>query len=89
MSIKPVACADNGILNWYADSYIHEMVDLYAIPDTHRLVPVDGFKIEAGSEAYQEIIVTAADGGQQIFWPEDAAYGLMKAMLAAAKGRGE
>jgi len=53
------------------------------VPECMAIVPVEGFKIEAGSDAYQEIIVTAADGGQQIFWPEDAAYGLMKAMLAA------
>lgn len=59
------------------------------VPEGMAIVPVEGFKIEAGSEAYQEIIVTAPDGGQQIFWPEDAAYGLMKAMLAAAKEKGE
>jgi len=41
MSIKPVACADNGVLNWYADSKTAEEVDLYAIPDTHRVVPVE------------------------------------------------
>ena len=40
MSIKPVACADNGVLNWYADSKTLEPIDLYAIPDNHRLVPV-------------------------------------------------
>ena len=40
MSIKPVACADNGTLNWYADSQINEQIDLYAIPDNYRLVPV-------------------------------------------------
>ena len=60
-----------------------------AIPEGMAIVPVEGFKIEAGSEAYQEVIVTAPDGGQQIFWPEDAAHGLMKAMLAAAKEKGE
>ncbi len=54
-----------------------------ALPDGMAIVPAEGFKIEAGSEAYQEIIVTAPGGGQQIFWPEDAAHGLMKAMLAA------
>jgi len=59
------------------------------VPEGMAIVPAEGFKIEAGSEAYQEIIVTAPDGGQQIFWPEDAAYGLMKAMLAAAKEKGE
>jgi len=58
------------------------------VPECMAIVPVEGFKIEAGSDAYQEIIVTAADGGQQIFWPEDAAHGLMKAMLAA-KEKGE
>lgn len=41
MSIKPVACADNGVLNWYADSKTAEKVDLYAIPDTHRVVSVE------------------------------------------------
>ncbi len=40
------------------------------VPEGMAIVPVEGFKIEAGSEAYQEIIVTAPGGGQQIFWPE-------------------
>jgi hypothetical protein len=39
--LKPVACADHGILNWYAYSKTAEKVDLYAIPDTHRVVPVE------------------------------------------------
>lgn len=59
------------------------------VPDGMAIVPVEGFEIEAGSEAYQEIIVTAPDGGQQIFWPEDAAYGLMSAMLAASQEQGK
>lgn len=41
MSIKPVACADNGVLNWYADSKTTEQIDLYVIPDTHRVVSVE------------------------------------------------
>ena len=41
MSIKPIACADNGVLNWYADSKTTEQIDLYVIPDTHRVVPVE------------------------------------------------
>ena len=49
------------------------------------LVPVDGYQIAPGSECYKEIIVTAPDGGQQIFWPEDAAYGLMQSMLSASQ----
>ncbi len=61
------------------------MRDLRAYLSGMAIVPSEGIKIEAGSEAYQEVIVTAPDGGQQIFWPEDAAHGLMKAMLAAAK----
>jgi len=39
--LKPVACADNGILNWYAGSYISHEVDLYYLPDTHRIVSVE------------------------------------------------
>jgi len=45
MSIKPVACADNGVLNWYADSKTAEKVDLYAIPDTHRVVSVEDLRL--------------------------------------------
>lgn len=41
MSIKPVACADDGFLNWCAYSKTLEPIDLYAIPDTHRIVPVE------------------------------------------------
>lgn len=53
------------------------------------IVPVDGFVIQKGSDEYNEIVVTGPDLGMQTFWPDDAAYGLMKAMLAATKEKGE
>ena len=53
------------------------------------IVPVDGFVIQKGSDEYNEIVVTGPDLGMQTFWPDDAAYGLMKAMLVATKENGE
>ena len=51
-----------------------------------RVVP-EGYVIEGGSEAYKEIIVTAPDDGQQVFWPEDAAYGIIQGLLSALQGQ--
>ena len=45
----------------------------------------EGYRVERGSVTYNEILVTAPDGGQQTFWPDDAAYVLIKALLPAGK----
>jgi hypothetical protein len=45
----------------------------------------DGYRVERGSVTYNEILVTAPDGGQQTFWPDDAAYELIKALLTTGK----
>lgn len=45
----------------------------------------EGYKIEHGSAEYSEIIVTAPDGKQQAFWPEDAAYKIIQSMLTGNK----
>ncbi len=59
-----------------------KLIDLF---DGKVLVPVDGYQIAPGSECSKEIVVTAPDGKQQIFWPDDAAYGLMQSMLSASQ----
>jgi hypothetical protein len=39
--IRPVACADRGVLNWYDGGETDKQVDLYALPDSHRIVSVE------------------------------------------------
>ena len=53
-------------------------------PVSQPVVP-EGYRVERGSVTYNEILVTAPDGGQQTFWPDDAAYELIKALLSAGK----
>ncbi len=52
---------------------------------TQQPVVPEGYRVERGSGTYNEILVTAPDGGQQTFWPDDAAYVLIKALLPAGK----
>jgi hypothetical protein len=54
-----------------------------ALLSAPQAVP-DGYVISRGSRAYKEVLVRSPDGGQQIFYPEDAAYGLVLPMLSAS-----
>jgi hypothetical protein len=66
-----------------------EVYDGAVIPHKAKLytaqqaVVPEGYRVERGSVTYNEILITAPDGGQQIFWPDDAAYELIKALLIA------
>jgi hypothetical protein len=59
---------------------------LLEIEATPQSVVPEGYRVERGSVTYNEILVTAPDGGQQTFWFDDAAYELIKALLTAGKG---
>jgi hypothetical protein len=56
----------------------------YLYTASQPMVP-EGYRVERGSVTYNEILVTAPDGGQQTFWPDDAAYEVIKALLSAGK----
>ena len=85
---KPIAA----VKGWFRGECVVQALDpslalpagmaLYAAPQP--VVP-EGYRVERGSVTYNEILVTAPDGGQQIFWPDDAAYELIKDLLSAGK----